>query len=106
MIELSLSTFLIKLLLLSFLSVFLSVRHSGLDPDGAFTRGSRGLSFEVVSSAKGFGVVFCEGEFWLDRGVVLVGDDFGELFLVVLELHFEGYFDVFSLWQLHILDSL
>jgi hypothetical protein len=58
-----------------------------------------------VGSAEGFGVVFSEGKFGLDWGVVLVEDDFGELFLVVLELHFEGYFYVLSLGELDILDS-
>lgn len=58
-----------------------------------------------MGSAKGFRVGFSEGQFGLGRGVVLVGDYFGELLLIVLELHFEGYFYVLSLGELDILDS-
>lgn len=80
--------------------------HCGLDSDGLFARRSGGVAFVVVlSSSEGLGPGFGEAH-WGGGGVkALVFDSFVEFFLMVLEFHLKGNFNIFAIEHINIRDS-
>ncbi len=80
--------------------------HCGLDSDGLLARRSGGVAFVIVlSSSEGLGPGFGEAH-WSGGGVkALVFDGFVEFFLLVLEFHLKGNFDIFCIEHINIWDS-